>query len=153
MTAPLYLDRDFYDLLANSYHRFVGVPLVDGETACADVVRWLYEEAPFCVLAHNSDVDPRFIYANRTAQRCFGYDWDGMISLRSRLSAEQPNRDERERMLKLVHLCGFATGYRGLRISSSGRRFWINDVTVWNLIDQNGEFHGQAAIYRHTVDA
>jgi hypothetical protein len=30
--------------------------------------RWLYEEAPYCVLAHNTDPDPVFVYANKTAQ-------------------------------------------------------------------------------------
>jgi MEKHLA domain len=70
------------------------------------------------------------------------------MTLRSKLSAELENREERERLLNLVKRDGFATGYRGLRISKSGRRFWIENVTVWQLIDVSGALHGQAAIYR-----
>src|ERR1700746_200330 len=56
--------------------------------------RWLYQEAPFCALAHNTDRDPIFIYGNKAAQACFEYTWDELTSLRSRLSAEEPNRQE-----------------------------------------------------------
>ncbi|WP_205193393.1 MULTISPECIES: MEKHLA domain-containing protein [Burkholderiaceae] len=153
MTASLSSDLDFFNLLADNHLRLVGTPLVEGGISGADAARWLYESAPFCVLAHNTDADPRFIYANEAAQRCFEYDWDGMTALRSRLSAEHPNRDERDRLLESVRLHGFATGYRGLRISSSGRRFWIEDVTVWNLLDSEGVYRGQAATYRNWQDA
>jgi hypothetical protein len=50
----------------------------------------LYEDAPYAVLAHNTDPDPRFIYANKTAQRCFEYSWSELTSMPSRLSAEAP---------------------------------------------------------------
>ncbi|WP_226383485.1 MEKHLA domain-containing protein [Burkholderia mayonis] len=61
----------------------------------------------------------------------------------SRLSAEHPNREACARLLESVRMRGFATGYRGLRISKSGRRFWIEDVTVWNLIDHEGTYRGR----------
>jgi hypothetical protein len=64
------------------------------------------------------------------------------------MSAELENREERQHLLNLVRRNGFATGYRGLRISKSGRRFWIENVTVWQLVDVAGTLHGQAAIYR-----
>jgi PAS domain-containing protein len=95
--------------------------------------RWLYREAPFCALAHNTDRDAIFIYGNKAAQACFEYTWDELTSLRSRLSAEEPNREERQCLLDAVKRHGFATGYRGLRIAKSGRRFWIENVTVWQL--------------------
>jgi len=148
----LALDPDFCALLADSHLRLVGVPLLDPGIAPEDAARWLYEEAPFCVVAHNTDADPRFVYANRAAQRCFEYNWDEMTALRSRLSAEQPNREERDRLLDAVQKQGYASGYRGLRISKSGRRFWIEDVTVWNLVDRDGVNHGQAATYRRWTD-
>jgi hypothetical protein len=94
-----------------------------------------------------------FIYGNKMAQACFEYSWEELTSLRSSLSAEEVNREERQRLLDLVKRNGFATGYRGLRIAKSGRRFWIEDVTVWQLIDPQGVLHGQAAIYRHWQDA
>jgi len=149
---PHPLAPDFCALLLDSHLRLVGTPLLDPTQAPADAARWLYEDAPFCVLAHNTDADPVFVYANQAAQCCFEYSWDEMTTLPSRLSAEQPNREERDRLLAAVREHGYASGYRGLRIAKSGRRFWIEDVTVWNLIDRDGVNHGQAATYRRWAD-
>ena len=148
MTTPRYRDPAFFHLLTGSYQRLVGVPLLDPHLPEAEAMRWLYEDAPYCVLAHDTAVSPVFVYANRTAQRCFGFDWDEFTQLESRLSAEAPNREERQQLLEAVQRNGFASGYRGLRIAKDGRRFWIEDVTVWNLVDEAGIYHGQAATYR-----
>jgi PAS domain-containing protein len=85
------------------------------------------------VLAHNTDPDPRFIYANKAAQACFEYGWDEIVSLPSRLSAEPVDREDRQKLLDEVARHGFATGYSGLRIAKSGRRFFIEDGVVWQL--------------------
>ena len=144
----LAVDPDFFLLLSGAYARLTGKLLVP-HTSDADArARWLYEAAPFCVLAHNTAADPMFIYANRSAQRCFGYDWDEMIQLPSRLSAEAPERAERQRLLDAVEEHGFISNYRGLRIAKSGRRFWIENATVWQLIDDAGKLHGQAAMFQ-----
>jgi hypothetical protein len=148
----LALDPGFFRLLAGSYIRLVGAPLVDRDGDDLQKARWLYEDAPYCVLAHNTDVDPRFIYANRAVQACFEYNWDEITALPSRLSAEAPNREERQRLLDTVTRQGFATGYRGLRIAKSGRRFWIVDGVVWQLIDADGVAHGQAATFSRWYD-
>lgn len=134
-------DRDFFHLLASSYSRFVGESL----TAPGYGPRWLYEEAPFVVVAHNTDEDPRFVYANRTAQRLFEYPWDEFTTLPSRLSAEAPERSERQRLLDAVAANGFVANYRGLRVRKSGTRFWMQDGLVWQLVDDQGELRGQAA--------
>lgn len=136
-------DPHFFRLLARSHLRFVGAPLA-GPTADA---RRLYEDAPFGVLAHDGTADPTFGYANRTAQRCFEYGWDEFTDVRSRLSAEPDRRDERERVLTAVRNDGAATGYRGLRVAASGRRFWIEDTTIRNLVDDDGVRVGQAAAF------
>lgn len=153
MTEPLHQNTDFFRLLVGSYLRLTGRPLLDPARPAAEAMRWLYEDAPFCVLAHDTAASPVFMYANRTAQRCFGYDWDEFTQLESRLSAEAPNRVERQRLLETVQRNGFAEGYRGLRIAKGGRRFWIEEVTVWNLVDEAGVYHGQAATYRRWRDA
>jgi len=146
-------DPGFALLLADSYERLVGKPLLPTNISAADAARWLYQEAPFVVVSHNTDDDPRFVYGNLTAQRCFEYDWDEFTTLRSRLSAEPPNRDERDRLLDDVRTKGYSSGYRGLRIAKSGRRFWIEEVTVWNMLDREGVYCGQAATYAHWSDA
>jgi hypothetical protein len=146
-------DRKFYDLLTGSYRRILGEELVPADQANEHGPEWLYESAPFCVLAHNTAENPIFIYGNRKAQTCFDYTWDELTSLPSHLSTEFENREERERLLERVKRDKFATGYRGLRIAKGGKRFWIEDVTVWQLIDENGTLHGQAAVYRRWRDA
>jgi hypothetical protein len=113
---------------------------------------WLYSDAPFAVLAHNTDADPVFTYANRTAQSCFEYKWDEFVTIPSRLSAEAPNRDKRQRLLDAVARNGFIDNYRGLRIAKSGRRFWIEGGIVWELRDENGERRGQAALFTSWTD-
>jgi len=37
--------------------------------------------------------------------------------------------------------------YRGVRISSTGRRFMIERAVVWNLLDDTGAHYGQAAAF------
>jgi hypothetical protein len=146
------IDPVFCMLLANSHLALVGKPLISPNMSPEQAARWLYEEAPFCVLAHNTEADPRFVYANRTAQRCFEYGWDEFTTLPSRLSAEAPEREERQRLLDMVARQGYSSDYRGVRIAKSGRRFWIENVTVWNLLDHTGEQHGQAAVFHHWRD-
>ena len=139
-------DVSFADLLAGSYLRLIGHSLIpDGMTA-AHAADWLYEVAPFAVLAHNTLPDPVFIYGNQAAQRLFEYEWDELLTLPSRLSAEAPARDERQRFLEQVEKHGFITGYRGVRLSKSGKRFRVENATVWQLLDGEGNCHGQAAM-------
>lgn len=141
------------DAIVQSHLRLLGEPLEPGERDPLELARWLDESAPYCLLAHNNEADPRFVYANRTALRCFEYAWDELIGMPSRLSAEAPNRAERDALLSSVAEKGYARGYRGLRIAKSGRRFWIEDVTVWNVLDARGNPCGQAATYRRTSPA
>ena len=136
-------DSGFFELLTRSYARVVGKELVRaGQDAS-----WLYDLAPFALLAHNTDPDPRFIYANRTAQACFEYSWEEFVKLPSRLSAEAPDRLERQRQLDEVARKGYVSDYRGVRISRSGRRFWIENAVIWQLLDADGKTRGQAALF------
>jgi PAS domain-containing protein len=136
-------DTPFFELLTDSYARIVGKPLVQNGQDAA----WLYRDAPFALLAHNTDPDPRFIYANTTAQSCFEYSWEEFVQLRSRFSAEAPDRLERQRQLEAVARQGYVSGYRGIRVARSGRRFWIENGVIWQLLDAQGIFHGQAAVF------
>ena len=147
-------DAAFGQLLVSSYARLVGEALVPRETgSSAETARWLYECAPFCLLVHDTLPDPVFVYANQAAQRVFEYSWDELVGMPSRLSAEAPNRAERQQFMAEVLRRGYVTNYRGRRIAKSGRTFWIEDATVWNVIDEHGARQGQAAVIRRTVDA
>jgi len=140
-------DPDFFAVLTGSYARRLGAPLVPEGADAA----WLYGQASFAVLAHDGGVDPRFVYANTAAQTCFGYSREELVGLPSRLSAEVPERAERQRLLDAVTRDGFISGYRGLRIAKDGRRFWIERAVVWQL-DRDGVTVGQAATFSEWRD-
>ena len=141
----LYEQKDFFELLCGSYRRIVGKDLVPRVLTQREAVRWLYEDAPFGLLAHDTALDPVFIYGNKSAQRRFEYSWNELTALPSRLSAEAPERQARENFLRQVAERGYVDDYEGIRISKSGKRFPIADVTVWQLIDVDGTIRGQAA--------
>ncbi|MGB7738938.1 MAG: MEKHLA domain-containing protein [Steroidobacteraceae bacterium] len=132
--------------LLASHRELTGRPLLDrlpGETD-AEIAQRLYA-APFVVLAHGTEPDPLFNYANLAAQRLFELSWDEFIGLPSRLSAEAPERNARSRLLSRVATHGFIDDYTGVRISKSGHRFRIERATVWNISDGMGHRVGQAA--------
>lgn len=137
-------DPRFFALLTGSFLRLVGRPLVPAPDLGPD---WLYESAPFAVLAHDTSADPLFVYANRAAQRAFGYSWDAFVGMPSRLSAEAPDRAERQRLLDAVARDGFVSGYAGIRVAGDGRRFPVTDGIVWQLIDEDDRVRGQAATF------
>jgi PAS domain-containing protein len=134
-------------LLADSYHRLLGLPLIEPAPG-ADLGRLLYE-ADFVLLSHGTEPDPRFNYANRAAQDLFGYSWQTFVGLPSRLSAEPVAREERDRLLRRVADQGFIDDYAGVRVAADGRRFRIEQAVVWNLLDEVGTLQGQAACFHH----
>ncbi|MCI3208745.1 MULTISPECIES: MEKHLA domain-containing protein [Pandoraea] len=149
---PRHSDPAFFQLLADSHARLLGRPLVPEDIPAEQAVEWLYERAPFAVLAHNTATDPVFMYGNKAAQRRFGYDWNEITALPSRLSAEAPNREERQQFLERVQRLGYESGYKGVRITKTGERFMIEEATLWQLIDDDGKLHGQAVVIPRTSD-
>ena len=57
------------------------------------------------------------------------------------------HRDERAEMLATTQRQGYIDNYAGIRISSTGKRFKIDQALVWNLIDDYGNPVGQAATF------
>jgi PAS domain-containing protein len=145
-------DLSFFHLLADSYRRLVGLSLTPEGMTAERAMQWLYEDALFAVLAHNTAPDPIFIYGNKAAQRRFEYEWEELTALPSRLSAEVPEQSERRRFLERVARDGFVSGYGGIRIAKSGQRFRIENATVWQIIDAEGTYRGQAAMLPQTID-
>jgi PAS domain S-box-containing protein len=146
-------DPEFFALLVDSYRRLLGEEPPFLPPDAPKTAHWLYTQAPDCVLAHNTDPDPRFIYANKAAQALLGYGPNEIEGLPSRLSAEAPQRAERQRLLDAVARDGFATGYSGVRIAKSGHRFIIKDGVLWQLTDRDGRLRGVAATFARWRDA
>jgi hypothetical protein len=146
-------DLPFIEALLASYARALSESLVPANVPATEVATWLYVQADFALLAHDTADDPCFVYANLAAQRCFERTWQELVGMPSRLSAEAPNRAERAAMLAGVARDGFIRDYRGVRIAKSGRRFWIERGVVWNVYAPSGELWGQAACFRDTSPA
>ena len=135
-------------LLRNRYRQLLHRDLVDPNLGAKAAAKALYT-ADFVLVSHDTSADPVFNYGNLTALRLFEMSWADFTSLPSRQSAEPPNQQERSQLLRLVSTQGFIENYAGIRISKTGKKFWIKDVTVWNLIDATGKYRGQAAVYSH----
>lgn len=125
-------------LIISSFSRLLGRELIDQNQTLFD--------APFAVLSHGTETDPIFNYGNQTALDLFEMEWGDFIQLPSRLSAEQVTQKERDRLLARVTEQGYIDDYRGVRISSAGKPFMVEDAIVWNLIDEEGIYRGQAAV-------
>jgi hypothetical protein len=130
-------------LLPESFERLLGRPLIE---PCQDVVAALWN-APFAILAHGTEPDPVFFFGNACALQVFECDVESFVRMPSRLSAEAPLRGERQALLDRVTARGYIDDYTGVRISAKGWRFSIGPAIVWNLIDETGGLHGQAATF------
>lgn len=78
-------------------------------------------EAPLVVISHGTEDDPILNYGNKAA------------------------------LLAEVTKKGFIDHYRGIRISRTGRRFSINGATVWNILDEQSRYAGQAAAFERWI--
>lgn len=142
----------FAHLLSRSFAEVMGTELVPDEISEQAAASLLYM-APFGLLAQDMSADSLFVYANLAAQKLFEYSWDEFVGLPSRLSAGEQDRAERQVFMDSVRRNGYADGYRGLRVAKSGRCFWIEDTTVWNVVSPESGMVGQAALIRHWTDA
>ncbi len=135
-------------LITESFLRLTGRPLVPDGTDLASAL-W---QAPRVVLAHGTEPDPIFFYANRLALDRFEIAADALLRMPSHLSAEALLREERAALLARVARDGFIDDYAGIRVSAKGRRFRIEQAVVWNLIDAMSVCHGQAATFEHWTE-
>ena len=133
-------------VLARSYKRFTQRDLLAGNFPAAEFSEKLFD-APFVLVSHGTQADPVLNYGNRAALALWEMSWDEFTRTPSRLTAEEPNREERARLLAAVTVHGFIDDYSGVRISKTGRRFKISQATVWNLISTDGNPCGQAALF------
>jgi len=145
-------------LLRNSFRRWLGRELLSAGQALdlapqqvagvsAEQAAELLFKSPHVVVSHNTADDPIFNYGNQAALSLFEMTWADFIKLPSRQSAEPMNRDERQRLLDTVEKQNYIDDYSGVRVSATGRRFFIPNAIVWNVTDDSGQFRGQAATF------
>ncbi|NOS78007.1 MAG: MEKHLA domain-containing protein [Nitrospira sp.] len=144
--VPHHCMTTWSQLLLDSFRRWTGRDLLI-RTGTPEVQAEALFAAPFVVVSHGTEADPILNYGNQRALDLWELSWAQLTSTPSRLTAEPMNRDERARMLAAAEKQGYYSGYRGIRISSTGKRFLVEDATVWNVVDGQGIRVGQAATF------
>ncbi|WDE98033.1 MEKHLA domain-containing protein [Lentisphaera profundi] len=137
-------------MILSSHKKFLGKDLfkICNEASLAEQIF----KAPMAILSHGVEADPLFNFASSQALELFELSWSDLLQMPSRLSAEAPNREERKALLDRVNQYGFIDDYQGVRISSTGKRFLIKRASVWNLLDKEGKYCGQAAAFSEWQD-
>jgi hypothetical protein len=134
-------------LIVASYQRLTGKALIDNVPSEIAALRQAVCDAPRAIVAHGTETDPVFFYGNHLALQLFEMSFEEFARLPSRFSAEPLAREERAKLLDIVTRQGYVDNYSGMRIAKSGKRFMIENGTVWNLIDGQGIHQGQAAVF------
>ena len=133
-------------MVLDSFRHFVGRELIERSGNDETDARTAFN-APFALLSGGSESDQILNYGNATALNLWERTWAEHTHTPSRLTAEPMERAAREEFLRKVRTQGFVDDYTGVRISSTGRRFLIESAIVWNLIDREGNYAGQAATF------
>lgn len=145
------VNNDFYikhgQLLCSSYTRWTNQSLLS-ENNPNKLLQGLYK-APFAIVSHGIEEDPIFNFGNKIALKLFEFNWEQFIQIPSRNSVEMTNRKQRDELMQRVSNDGHMVDYSGVRISSTGKRFKIEGATIWNIIDENEHYHGQAAMFKN----
>jgi len=97
------------------------------------------------VLSHDGGGDPHFVYANAAAAALWRMPVHAIVGMPSRLSAPPEHQASRASMLKDAAGSGVLRGYSGERIARDGKRFVIEDATLWTVDFEHGA--GQAVVF------
>jgi hypothetical protein len=132
--------------LLDSYAHWVKQELIERNDTPLEQAERLFNSA-FIVVSHNSESDPILNYGNQAALNLWMMDWQQFTKTPSRLTAEALNREERARMLEQARTQGYISDYRGIRISSTGQRFLVEQAIIWSIQKTDGIAIGQGAIF------
>lgn len=149
MTSQSWTDPsviEWSQLLLNSFRHWTGRELFErtGDQAYQAHALFL---SPFVVVSHGAEEDPLLNYGNQIALDLWELPWEQLVRTPSSLTAEPVNRAEREWMLEQAKVRGYLDTYRGVRITSTGRRFLVDNARIWNVLDAQGQRVGQAASF------
>ncbi|ABO97999.1 predicted protein, partial [Ostreococcus lucimarinus CCE9901] len=130
--------------LGLSYKKATGTKLVEGNVMVHDAARALFR-APFACASH--DGNDVFNYGNQAALELWEMEWDAFVGMSSKKSADEADeatQAERRALLDRAASDGVIMNYSGVRVSSRGAKFRIEDATVWTMKDGDGNKTGQA---------
>ena len=137
--------------LGLSYKKATGTKLVEGNVMVHDAARALFR-APFACASH--DGNDVFNYGNQAALELWEMEWDAFVGMSSKKSADEADeatQAERRALLDRAASDGVIMNYSGVRVSSRGAKFRIEDATVWTMKDGDGNKTGQAVRFDRVV--
>ena len=137
---------EWSQLLLNSFRHWTGRELLERAGDRASQAHALFL-SPCVVVSHGVEEDPLLNYVNQLALELWVMTWEDLTRTASRLTTEPMNRAEREWMLEQARTRGYLDTYRGVRITSTGRRFLVENALIWNVVDAAGRRVGQAATF------
>ena len=132
--------------MLNSFRTWTGRELISRTGSTEQDTRILFE-SDFAVVSHGTESDPIFKYGNKKALELFEMSWEEFTQTPSRNSAEPVEQEQRARFMEQVTRDGFVDNYEGIRVSKTGRRFLVKNAIVWNVLDYDGKYCGQAATF------
>jgi len=139
-------------VILDSFRRCIGRELIDRSGDAAEDARRLFD-LPLAVLAHDTAPQPLLDWANQAAARAFDATPESLLGKLSSATAPPDATADRRALFDVLARQGFVTGYSGVRISLTGRRFIIENVAVFALVDEAGHPAGHAAVIGSTRPA
>jgi len=149
VTSKIWTDSaimEWSQLLLNSFHHWTERELIERVGDPGYQAHALFQ-SPFVVVSHGMEEDPLLNYGNQVALELWEMTWEDLKRTPSRLTAEPTNRAEREWMLEQARTRGYLDTYQGVRVTSTGRRFLVENALIWNVVDAGGRRVGQAATF------
>jgi hypothetical protein len=137
--------------LGGSYKAKTGEKLLRGNVLVHEAASALFN-APFVCASH--DAEDTFNYGNKAALALWELDWDGFVGMKSTKSADVEDattQAERRALLDKAASDGLITNYSGVRMSSTGKKFRVENATVWTMTNGDGVKTGQAVRFEKVV--
>ncbi len=136
-------------IILNSYEQIVGKKLIARTNNKIEDAKALFL-ASFVVVSHGRESIPILNYGNQIALDLWEMEWDNFTQTPSTKTVEHNNIKEaqrRQEMLQQVQQKGYIDNYECIRITITGKRFFIKNAIVFNLINNNNQPCGQAATF------
>jgi hypothetical protein len=119
--------------------------LLDASGSPEEIAKALFE-APFVLVSHSIQSDPILNYGNRKVLQLWEHSWEEFMQTPWRKAVQEVLQEERNKLLAERLSKGFSS-YSGVRISSTGKRFFLENGMVWNILDKQQQYYGQAATF------
>jgi len=138
----------FLKRMIHCHQIFFNDSLVEQGATTAEKLPFLFDlDQP--VLSHQREEDPILNYGNKAALELWEMTWDDFTKMPSRKTAEEVMQSERAKFMRAVTENGYVDNYEGVRISSTGKKFYIKNARVWNILNDQKKIIGQAATFKN----